>query len=131
MARLQSGSTKNYEGVLYGFSGTTSTEKTNYGVSSTSYREPAILSSYDSSSNGITIELMQSTFNSMVASVAKYKGFYVGRYETTNMNSNTITVQAGLQTGINNQNWYTMYEKSKTLSTNYVLWRWSFWPPEA
>ena len=56
MAKLQSGSTTNYEGILYDFSGTTATKMTGYGVTTTSYREPAGLNngSYDLNNSYIT-----------------------------------------------------------------------------
>ena len=107
----------NYQGKLYDFSGTgdstTSTEMTDYGQGTTSYREPSLVTgnsadtyavmdsisgtSYDAdssyykdilgytSSTG-TIDFgkdMQKDYNAMIESVSKYGGFYIGRYETS------------------------------------------------
>lgn len=62
---------------------------------------------------------MQSDFNKMVASVAKYKGFYVGRYETS-LNATQAQSKSG-QTPMNNITWYEMYKNSKTYSQSGVV----------
>ena len=62
---------------------------------------------------------MQSDFNKMVASVAKYKGFYVGRYETS-LNGTQVQSKAG-QTPMNNVTWYETYKNSKTYLQNGVV----------
>ena len=49
MAKISSGS--DYEGVLYNFSGTSSTEMTNYGLGTTNYREPDVVSDSDGKSD--------------------------------------------------------------------------------
>ena len=75
MAKLQSGSSTNYEGLLYYFSGTTSTYKPGYTVTDTStYREPAYLSgsSYDDNTTygGLfTAADLQTSYNTMVAGI--------------------------------------------------------------
>ena len=104
MAVLQEGSTQNYQGVLYNFEGTTATKKDVVTIGGTNgFREPDIVTAYDTATNLNIInnilettyanhtetavnrfkEDLQKDFNKMVASVKKYKGFYVGRYETS------------------------------------------------
>ena len=53
-------------------------------------------------------------FNSMIASVEKYGGFYIGRYETGNLGKESAVVQKG---NIDNsgETWHTMYNKCKKL----------------
>ena len=57
---------------------------------------------------------VESEFNRMLASVEKYGGFYIGRYETGNLSKETAVVKKG-NTDINYQTWYNMYKKCKTL----------------
>ena len=93
-------------------------------TSSTSYREPAILRSYDNDSTlqtylgGITayelLSELEENFYATIKSIEKYGGFYIGRYETGGL-SETAVVRK-METDINNQTWYTMYEKTKELS---------------
>ncbi len=58
--------------------------------------------------------MYQECFDKMAKSVAKNKGFYVGRYETS-LNGNTVQSKVG-QTPMNNIDWWKMYENSKTYS---------------
>ena len=53
-------------------------------------------------------------FNSMLASVEKYGGFYIGRYETGNISQDTPVVRKG-NTNINYQTWYEMYKRCKNI----------------
>ena len=96
--------------------------------SSGSYREPDVLKTYDtpyylktykvSEDSQLDFLLRQQTdFKKMIYSVEKYRGFYIGRYETGDLNQEVAVVQKG-NTNISNQTWYAMYEKSKTLSDN-------------
>ena len=58
----------------------------------------------------------------MVASVEKYGGFYIGRYETGNINQDTPVIQKG-NTNISSQTWYNMYKRCKNIkgdNTNVV-----------
>ncbi len=65
----------------------------NFGTVNTTYnpnsglREPAIVAENDNNSScntiGLTLFNMQTDYKNMVTSVAKYGGFYVGRYETS------------------------------------------------
>ena len=97
-ASLDANGNKQYRGVLYNF-GTTLSANTEKGWSadSTSYREPANLS-YST----------QEEYNKMVKQVEKYKGFYVGRYETSVVN-NVAQSKSG-KTSTNNVSWYNLYK---------------------
>ena len=53
-------------------------------------------------------------FNSMLASVEKYGGFYIGRYETGNISQDTPVIRKG-NTNINYQTWYEMYKRCKNI----------------
>ena len=101
--------------------------------SSTSFREPDVVvknssvsTGYDMDSRLRTLGLgaettheflfqLEKEFNKMIDSVEKYGGFYIGRYETGNLNQDVAVVQKG-NTSISSQTWYTMYKKCKTLS---------------
>ena len=101
--------------------------------STTGYREPDVVkgsgsSGYDIDSKLRTLGLgaetmheflmqLEKEFNKMIASVEKYGGFYIGRYETGNLKQNEAVVQKR-NTNISSQTWYTMYKKCKTLSNN-------------
>ena len=95
---------------------------------SNSYREPDVLRDYDtpfylrtykvSEDSQLDFLLRQQTdFKKMIDSVEKYGGFYIGRYETGDLNQEVAVVQKG-NTNIASQTWYAMYEKCKTLSDN-------------
>ena len=119
----------NYRGVLYEFSesgGVLTISDISY--SESGYREPAYLtdsnlgdgSSYNNV--GITETSLQEEFNAMITKVAEKGGFWVGRYETSNMvndnaqdTTNEITVIKGTTKGINNVEWYRMYAQQKKL----------------
>ncbi len=106
----------NYSGVLYDLSDTNS------------YKEPDNLNSYDNTSNleEWNQTLYQDRFNEMVESIAKYHGFYVGRYETS-MNASVAQSKKG-EIPMNNLNWYTMYKNSRTYGeskesvTSEMIW---------
>ena len=113
----------NYRGVLYNW-GTDATGNTawNWSADSTSYREPANLSSsYDSTSTNSswTSTLYQEEYNKMIKSVSQYGGFYVGRYE---MSLNSETKNAESKYGATSataestsaKQWYGLYNKAKT-----------------
>ena len=57
---------------------------------------------------------LEEEFNSMIESVEKYGGFYIGRYETGNLNKNKVVVQKE-NTNISGQTWYDMYDKCRYL----------------
>ena len=127
---------KNMAGRLYATSTgknfndslTTQTYNANSGL-----REPAIVTgnstgtgtSYDGSNNnniGLTLATLQEEYNNAVKKVIESKGFWIGRYETSGMNSSNddtaVNIVAGKETsdGINNVNWYRMYKQQQ----NYV-----------
>lgn len=98
--------------------------------SKTSYREPDVVpksesTGYDMDSRLKTLGLgakttheflnqLEKEFNNMIASVEKYGGFYIGRYETGNINQDTPVIQKG-NTNISSQTWYNMYKRCKNL----------------
>ena len=96
--------------------------------SSGSCREPDVLGEHDTPYNlrsyGVSEDSQldfllrqQTDFNKMIDSVKKYGGFYIGRYETGNLNQEEAVVRKG-NTNIASQTWYTMYEKCKELMGN-------------
>ena len=137
----------NYFGVLYDFSldSTTNTVRVSPYSSWTpltisSYREPGVVSSYDTSSylpqvNGIIKDAsytdstsfgnaLQTEFNTMVNRVNNNEGFWVGRYETSGMKKDTtetyastneikVNVVKGTDTGICNITWHRMYAQQQ------------------
>ena len=96
--------------------------------SKTSYREPDVVpksgsTGYDMDSRLKTIgakttheflNQLEKEFNNMLASVEKYGGFYIGRYETGNINQDTPVVRKG-NTNIRSQTWYNMYKRCKNI----------------
>ena len=67
---------------------------------------------------------LQTEYNEIVKSIYNAEGFWVGRYETSNMTQNpntAVKVVAGTNTGINNVNWYCMYGQQKAYSANKNL----------
>ena len=89
---------------------------------STAFREPDILtnSTYGDtderaktagfSSQANMAENMKSDYEEMIASLEKYKGFYIGRYELTANGEKTGATQTDV-------NWYTLYKNCTTLAT--------------
>ena len=140
MAKLQNGSTENYEGLLYTFSGTTSTYQPGYTVTDTNtYREPAYLSgsSYDDNTtygNLFSFSDLQTSYNNVVKSINKYGGFYVGRYELGIEENKPVSKPAGgtvtmveASTGSPDAyRWYGLYNKCKDFSadnlTSTMMW---------
>ena len=92
----------------------------------TTYREPDVvtkedidskiksLNSEDTAMHELLIQF-ENEFNIMMDSIEKYGGFYIGRYETGNLSKNIAAVVRKGNEDINNQTWYTMYKKCKTL----------------
>lgn len=102
---------------------------------STGYREPDVLPYYDESADNLqlaglsdttTIEdfkiQLQNEFKAMAKSVKQYKGFYIGRYETslTDDKQKVETKRAiPMNTLADSGNtWYGLYGKQKQLNTN-------------
>ena len=89
---------------------------------STDYREPDILTDSDLgdtderaktagfSSLANMAETMVSEYEEMIASLEKYKGFYIGRYELSANGEKTGATQT-------NVNWYTLYKNCTTLAS--------------
>ena len=123
-----------YWGKLY--SATSKTTATNWtetnGVmsitSSTSWREPDItplLTAYDTDEmltsylNGITryelLKELEENYYKTIESIMKYGGFYVGRYETGDLNQTEASITK-CNTNIASQTWYVMYEKCEGLA---------------
>ena len=92
----------------------------------TSYREPDIVSVDTDSTIKLKIGVwsthefliqLETEFNNMIESVQKYKGFYIGRYETGNLNKDIVVVTKG-NTDLGSISWYNLYKKSKKLKNN-------------
>lgn len=98
--------------------------------SKTYYREPDVVAKYSSTGYDMDSRLktlgigakttheflnqLEKEFNNMIVSVEKYGGFYIGRYETGNINQETPVVQKG-NTNISSQTWYNMYKRCKNI----------------
>ena len=114
---------------LYGDTGVKTTKYTNSAIISrktrvlpgdtSDYREPDIVTTYDNDTNAKTAgfsslanmaETMVSEYEEMIASLEKYKGFYIGRYELTANGEKTGATQT-------NVDWYTLYKNCTTLAT--------------
>ena len=69
-------------------------------------------------------ETLQNEYNEIVALIYNAKGYYVGRYETSNITTTkgtAINVVAGTNFGISNINWYYMYAQQKAYAANKGL----------
>ena len=103
-------------------------------TSATSYREPDVVTGngteydavnsnlqqagLDSSATASTFKTqLEKEFNNMIASVEKYGGFYIGRYETGNLSQEKATVVKN-NSDINDQTWYKIYNKAKGIAVN-------------
>ena len=105
-------------------------------------REPDVVTDYDRSSTNLgymsTVtgdntsyastakfkETLQNEYNEIVALVYNAGGYYVGRYETSNITTTkgtAINVVAGTNFGISNINWYYMYAQQKAYVANKGL----------
>lgn len=114
----------NYRGLLYNFTSSGSTVISECTTTTSSNREPDIVSDYDndiSYNNGLfTKDSLQEEYNKMMISVEKYHGFYVGRYELgldTNDNPTSRKAENGLTTAdsgiLETRMWYGLYKKCK------------------
>ena len=83
------------------------------------YREPDILTNEDNDTNAKTAgfsslanmaETMKNDYEEMIASLEKYKGFYIGRYELTANGEKTGATQTGV-------NWWELYKNCTTLAS--------------
>ena len=69
-------------------------------------------------------ETLQTEYNEIVKSIYNSEGFWVGRYETSNMTKNpntAVKIVAGANMGISRVNWYYMYGQQKAYSANKSL----------
>ena len=104
----------------------TGSNGTSYDASST-YLENIATVTGDSTSYANKDEFkktLQTEYNEIVKSIYNAEGFWVGRYETSNMTQNpntAVKVIAGTNTGISNVNWYYMYGQQKAYSANKSL----------
>ena len=72
----------------------------------------------DSKATASTLKTqLETEFNNMIASVEKYGGFYIGRYETGNLKQEKVCVIKN-NSNIGGQTWYTMYNKAKGIAVN-------------
>ena len=131
VAEISSGT--DYRGVLYNFSGTTSS-KIEY--SDDGYREPAYLTdptyadaNPEYNTIGLTPATLQEEYNAIIGSIKTKGGFYIGRYESS-LSDSTKTVAATtgniqskrdvMPTGADNTGtnmWYGLYAKQKEYAT--------------
>jgi len=90
-------------------------------------REPDVVTNYDNDKtlpayiteeerNEINKEIT-SNYEKTIASIKKYGGFYIGRYETGNLGQVTAKVVKS-NSDIHTQRWYIMYRKCKELKGN-------------
>ena len=123
-----------YEGLLYKFD---EFEKKYYPVlDKIEIQEPMILSDklYGDSEEyltGSTQNLYQDTYNNMIRSVQKNKGFYISRFEAGNISSNytdnlNIVSKSG-QTDISYSSWFLMYKGISSMYkrddiTTEIIW---------
>ena len=119
----------NYKGILYDYSESNgyvmyNDSSNNYQGSSTDYREPDVVSSYDGTDSDtvegkITSERLTSEYNAMIESVKKYKGFYVARYEAGIQGDKVVFKNANTTSGVTTLDasessanmWYGLYQK--------------------
>ena len=69
-------------------------------------------------------ETLQNEYNEIVALIYNAKGYYVGRYETSNITTTketAINIVAGTKSGIASKNWYYMYAQQKAYAANKGL----------
>ena len=124
----------NYRGVLSDWN-SDGTGATAYSYNANSgKREPANLTdevetgvAYDSQGafteyggGTYTNTMYQTEFNEMVESVGKYKGFYVGRYETGGFTGSTVLIKAG-KSDINSVYWYKAYQMQKNYASENTV----------
>ena len=127
----------NYRGLLYDFSAgigepVTVTLKQfsttdNYtAATSTYYREPAYLTSYDSNTSsyntiGITQSSLQIEYNNIVRSVAENGGFFVARYELIKDGTEYGSKRGKTVASSSSANmWYGLYSACQTLDNGHT-----------
>lgn len=60
---------------------------------------------------------LEEDFNAMIDSIKKYKGFFIGRYETGNLSQEKAVIVKN-NNDLNNQSWYTMYKQAREVAAN-------------
>ena len=102
---------------------TTQTYNANSGL-----REPAKLTDTDSSYVNQEEEPnldLQTEYNNAVKKVIESKGFWIGRYETSGMDSSNddiaVIAGKGANDGINNITWYRMYKQQQNYASKKSL----------
>ena len=95
--------------------------------SSEDYREPALVADYDSDANAVTAGFasasdmatkMVSEYETMIKSIEKYKGFYIGRYELSGSVKNPAEKSGKTLTTLTGTSWYDLYNACKKLGAN-------------
>jgi hypothetical protein len=119
---LYNAATGNYSGIFYDPNFDDENNITGSTIRTTNYYEPALAIWSDTESRvlnyGYTsrenfLSTMQTEYNSMVNSVNTYKGFYIGRYETSINENEEVQSKKGALPFSGSQNWYALYEKQK------------------
>lgn len=129
----------NYFGKLYNFTTTGKSSPINVAIGSNSGEsEPEIITAYDGSDAPYNADFktaisqtmtcsefqaeLQSKFNEMANSVKQYKGFYIGRYEASSLNTANPKTIKGVNPS-NNINWYNIYKNMQGIEkyTNSVV----------
>ena len=128
MALLDS-TTGNYSGIMYDFVVEDDNTVTS-NVRTSNYFEPRLstwidtderLSKYGYTSKEEFLETMQKEYNNMVDSVNKYKGFYIGRYETSISENGEVQSKKGaFPYSGDSISWYELYENQKKFDANSV-----------
>lgn len=114
----------NYKAINYVFDLSTKSKNIIEETKYTKQYEPSIINAYiygDSEEyiEGSTKELYQDSFNKMIESVEKNKGFYVSRYEVGNLknavNNNEKIVSKAGEEDITYMDWIHLYKVSKNM----------------
>ena len=100
-------------------------------TANTGLREPDVVTADSTNASSVLegsytsfADQLQAEFNEMVKSVAKYKGFYVGRYETSLDDTGKAQSISNIESAYNKTSatnwWYELYRVQKEYSTNSV-----------
>ncbi len=125
---LLNNSTQNYSGIFYDVNveGNNIIGST---IRTTNYAEPRLatwsdtderMKSYGYNSAQDFLETMQKEYNDMVKSVDKYKGFYIGRYETSMNEKGEVQSKKDVLPYSGPYNWYNLYENQKLFNSDSV-----------
>ena len=111
---------------------------------SSDYREPDILTDEDTDDTAVQAgftakeatetegaktalkvmaESLVQDYSDMIESIAKYKGFYIGRYELSTKTENGVTVgiEQKYKASQTNKNWYKLYKYSKNIAGSEIM----------